>query len=81
VRVSLKGSGGALNQTYHHLKEARFEVVNEEVGTKSTFDIVLGTEGNLRGAPIQINYQPNWWFQIVLNLMPNTPQPNPDSQQ
>jgi hypothetical protein len=79
VHVGLHGGGGVLNQTYRQLKEGHFEVACLETGTKSTFDIVLGTEGNLRGAPIQISYQPNWWFQVILNLMPNTPQPiNPD---
>jgi len=47
-------------------------VMCEESGGKTTFDIVLGTEGNLRGAPIQISYQPNWWFQVVLNLAPSS---------
>jgi hypothetical protein len=22
--------------------------------------------------PVQIRYQPNWWFQVVLNLLPKT---------
>ena len=76
VHVTLRGNGGALDQTYRHLQEAHFEVANEETGTKSSFDILLGTEGNLRGAPIQITYQPNWWFQVILNLAPDSPQPN-----
>lgn len=76
VHVTLRGDGGALNQDYNHLQEAHFEVANEEADTKSSFDILLGTEGNLRGAPIQITYEPNWWFQIILNLAPGSPQPN-----
>jgi hypothetical protein len=76
VHVTLRGNGGALNQTYRHLKEAHFEVAGEETGTKSSFDIVLGTEGNLRGSPIQITYAPNWWFQVILNLAPGSPQSN-----
>jgi len=72
VHVSLHGNGGAFNQTYRHLRQAHFEVVCQETGGKSIFDIVLGTEGNLRGAPIQISYQPNWWFQVILNLAPGT---------
>jgi hypothetical protein len=35
---------------------------------KTDFSVLLGTTGELRGVPVQINYQPNWWFQIVLNL-------------
>jgi hypothetical protein len=76
VHVNLRGNGGVLNRPYHHLKEAHFEVTGEETGTKSSFDILLGTEGNLRGAPIQITYQPNWWFQVILNLAPDSPQTN-----
>lgn len=69
VHVGLRG-GGELAETYHHLKSAHFEVECQETGGRSSFDILLGTEGSLRGAPIQINYQPNWWFQVVLNLLP-----------
>lgn len=75
IHVTLHGNGSALDQTYHRLREAHFEVMSEETGSKSAFEILLGTEGNQRGAPIQITYEPNWWFQIILNLTPNTPQP------
>ena len=76
VHVTLRGNGGTLDRTYRHLQEAHFEVLNEEAETKSSFDILLGTEGKLRGSPIQITYQPNWWFQVILNLAPDTPQFN-----
>jgi hypothetical protein len=73
VHVQLHGNSGSLDRAYRHLLNAHFEVACQETSTKTTFDIVIGTEGNLRGTPIQINYQPNWWFQVVLNLMPNLP--------
>jgi hypothetical protein len=76
VHVTLRGKGGALDRTYRHLKEAHFVVVGEETGGKSLFDILLGTEGDLRGAPLQITYQPNWWFQVILNLAPGPQQSN-----
>jgi hypothetical protein len=76
VHVTLRGNGGAFDRTYRHLKEAHFVVAGEETGAKSSFDILLGTEGDLRGTPIQITYQPNWWFQIILNLAPASLQPN-----
>ena len=63
MHVALRGNSGALDQTYHHLQQAHFVVVGQETGSKSAFDILLGTEGNLRGAPIQVTYQANWWFQ------------------
>jgi len=25
----------------------------------------------MKGVPVQIRYQPNWWFQVVLNLQPD----------
>ena len=71
VPVALRGDSRALDQTYHHLKQAHFDVVCQETGGKSTFEILLGTEGNLRAAPVQITYQPNWWFQVILNLLPS----------
>ena len=76
VHINLRGKGGPLDRTYRHLKEAHFVVVGQETGAKSIFDILLGTEGNLRGAPVQITYEPNWWFQVVLNLAPDFPQRN-----
>lgn len=74
VHVALRGDRGALDRTYHNLKEAHFVVEGEETGSKSLFNIVLGTEGNMRGAPVQITYEPNWWFEVVLNLVPDSPQ-------
>jgi hypothetical protein len=74
VHVVLRGNGGAFDRAYRHLQEAHFVVEGEDGSTKSIFDILLGTEGNLRGAPIQITYQPNWWFQVILNLAPGSPQ-------
>jgi len=76
VHVALRGKGGFLDRTYRNLKVAHFEVVCTETDGKSVFEIVLGTEGNLRGAPVQITYQPNWWFQVILNLAPGSFQSN-----
>ncbi len=73
VHVNLHGTSAPLDRTYHHLKEAHFVVQGEETGAKTSFEILLGTEGNLRGAPLQITYQPNWWFQIILNLAQDSP--------
>jgi hypothetical protein len=75
VHVQFHANGGSLDRSYRHLLQAHFEVVCKETATKSVFDITLGTEGNIRGVPVQISYQPNWWFQVVLNLLPNIPQP------
>ena len=74
VHYTLRQDGRSVDYSLRNLKEARFEVTGEETRNQSAFTILLGTEGALRGAPIQINYQPNWWFQIVLNLIPGSSQ-------
>jgi hypothetical protein len=68
VHITLKGKGQNIDQSYHDLKESQFQIYNQESGAKTDFSVLLGTNGELRGVPVQINYQPNWWFQIVLNL-------------
>jgi len=40
---------------------------------KKVYFAIAGTQGALRGVPVQICYQPNWWFQVVLNLLPQKP--------
>jgi hypothetical protein len=39
---------------------------------ENAFTILLGTQDPVRGVPVQIRCQPNWWFQVVLNLLPKT---------
>lgn len=72
VRIALKEKGSRVDQSYRDLKESHFQIRNQESGEKTDFSVLLGTTGNLREVPIQINYQPNWWFQIVLNLKTQT---------
>jgi hypothetical protein len=55
-------------RTYHDLVMAHFTNFNQTTLKKSEFDLLLGTTGALKGVPVQIRYQPNWWFQVVLNL-------------
>jgi len=68
VHITLKEQGRKIDRSYHDLKESQFQIRNQESGAKTDFSVLVGTSGELRGVPIQINYQPNWWFQIVLNL-------------
>ena len=68
VHITLKKKGQKINQSYRDLKESQFQIYNHGSGAKTDFSVLLGTTGELRGVPIQINYQPNWWFEIVLNL-------------
>jgi hypothetical protein len=68
VHITLKERGQRIEQSYRALKGLQFQIRNQESGAKTAFSVLLGTTGELRGVPVQINYQPNWWFQIVLNL-------------
>jgi hypothetical protein len=66
IRVQKK-NGQKLERIHRDLLETKFTVVNYK-GERSTFDLLFGTAAGLRGVPVQITHQPNWWFQIVLNL-------------
>ena len=68
VRVSLDGASQPYTRDYSDLRLARFDNYNETMRQGSSFELLLGTKGNLRGVPVRISYQPNWWFQVVLNL-------------
>lgn len=70
--VKVKTAKGELlsDRNYEDLLEVDF--VSEHQATKKRvyFTILTGTKGVQRGVPVQIRYQPNWWFQVVLNLLP-----------
>jgi hypothetical protein len=70
LAVRVRGPKGEwlLEKNYGELLQADFVSFEPATGNKSSFSILLGTEGTLRGVPVQIRYQPNWWFQVVLNL-------------
>jgi hypothetical protein len=76
--VQLHGSNNTtlLDSVQEHLLQLDFVSTSKLTGKKSYFSILTGTQGNLRAVPVQIRYQPNWWFQVVLNLRPpNTSAP------
>lgn len=60
-------NGTALEATYRNLVRAEFSVVNHKL-ERSSFELFLATDGEISGMPVQIVHQPNWWFQVVLNL-------------
>jgi hypothetical protein len=80
VKVNSSKGGTLTQNAYDELLQADFVSSNQTTGRRVNFTILLGTQGALRGVPVQIRYQPNWWFQIVLNLLPNTPQPAAPAQ-
>ena len=71
VKVNSAKGGTLTEKTYDELLQADFVSAHQATGKRVYFTIVLGTQGDLRGVPVQIRYQPNWWFQVVLNLLPN----------
>ena len=60
-----------LDSSYSHLLQLDFVSTHKLTGKKVYFSIIEGAEGKWRGVPVQIRYQPNWWFQVVLNLRPS----------
>jgi hypothetical protein len=74
--VQLHGPKGVtlINTEYQNVLQVDFLSANKTTGRKVPFTIFVGTQGAILGVPVQIRYQPNWWFQIVLNLK-NIPAP------
>jgi hypothetical protein len=70
--VTLRGPNKTvlLNITYKNLLQLDFVSSHKLTGKSVYFTVFAGTQGALRGVPVQICYQPNWWFQVVLNLLP-----------
>jgi hypothetical protein len=72
--VQLHGANSVtlLDTSYTSLLQLDFVSTHKLTGKKVYFSIIEGKEGKWRGVPVQIRYQPNWWFQVVLNLRPPT---------
>ena len=68
VRIALREGGPGIDQTYRDLRQAHFRILRQDTGSETDFDILVGVSGPMRGVPVQISYNPNWWFQVVLNL-------------
>jgi hypothetical protein len=69
IRVQRK-NGARLETSYRDLFQSQFSILNHRSGERTGFELLLGTQGSLRAVPVQITHQPNWWFQVVLNLDP-----------
>jgi len=70
VQLHAADKTAILDTTYANLLQLDFVSTHKLTSRKVYFSILVGTEGSLRGIPVQIRYQPNWWFQVVLNLVP-----------
>jgi len=77
VKVKTAKGGMLADRTYEDLLETDLVSENQLTGKRVYFTILVGTKNDLRGVPVQIRYQPNWWFQVVLNLLPK---PAPQGQ-
>jgi hypothetical protein len=72
VSLKLRSSPWKFEKVYAGTRDARFNVVNTRTGVQTHFRIKFATEPPLRGIPVQIEYQPNWWFKAILNLVPES---------
>ena len=46
----------------------RFESRRLDSGSRTQFDVIAGTAGDLRGVPLVIEWQPRWWLRATLRL-------------
>ena len=67
VDVDLK-NGDKVVRNYSDLVSTEFSVLNHSSGETTDFELLLATSGQLRGIPVRIVYQPNFWFKVVLDL-------------
>lgn len=61
-------NGPIVEKTFMKLMDLEFMVRNQASGEQTYFETFIGTAGDFVGVPVQIVHQPNWWFQVVLNL-------------
>jgi len=70
VQVQGRNEQPLLDVQHHDLLQLDFVSTHKKTGKQVNFTLIVGTKGSLRGVPVQIRCQPNWWFQVVLNLRP-----------
>lgn len=58
------GSGASARRALH----TSFEIRTLATGDRSKFEITCGTEGDLKGVPLLIEWQPKWWLKLGLHL-------------
>jgi hypothetical protein len=51
------------DRLYHNLVRMDLESYNPTKDTTERFTLAVGTEGEWRGAPVYVKYQPKWWFK------------------
>jgi hypothetical protein len=48
---------------YQNLVRIDFESYNPTLKTTERFTLTVGTEGEWKGVPVYVKYQPKWWFK------------------
>jgi hypothetical protein len=51
------------DRQYENLVRIDFESNNPKRKTTERFTLVVGTEGEWKGVPVYVKYQPKWWFK------------------
>jgi hypothetical protein len=64
--------GSAVRMVHEDVLRADFDVTDPGGRRRTSFRLWLGTTGAIRGVPVQIDYQPNWWFRVILHLDPES---------
>jgi hypothetical protein len=67
IEFKLK-NGRKVKRTYENLVRTRLAAFNRQSGEQTEFELLLDGSGKAGDAPVQITYQPNFWFKVVLNL-------------
>jgi hypothetical protein len=73
VALKLRGATRKVEKIYRDLRKADFRIVNAQTGLPTDFQMVFGESGGLKGVPVQVEFQPNWWFRVTINLKPDAP--------
>lgn len=60
--------GERVEHRYEDVLEAKVQARPVAGDGGSSFRIWVGRSGALRGIPLRVDYQPNWWFRVILNL-------------
>jgi hypothetical protein len=51
------------DRQYHNLVRIDLESYNPTKDTTERFTLAVGTEGEWKGVPVYVKYQPKWWFK------------------
>jgi hypothetical protein len=51
------------DRRYQNLVRVDLESYNPTLDTKERFTLAVGTEGEWKGVPVYVKYQPKWWFK------------------